>query len=235
MDDLETIGLADVFGTIAEDLHSTRCAQVCFTGTEDDQAEQHDHGTIGEVLGDPDMEREGDAPEEADREADPPEQIPLLGHPESRPCTFNHEVGIDVFKIIDSVGMRSSTLDAVCMGVTYVQVWVERKSDCGSPSFHTRLQASAYGWSRQTGWPRLVRCDRRTHDRGVFSSTPIKNGVMIRSAGLETPEQISRIERRGDMFKKMMTTVIKDMHASFSANACQVIEQRHANPSFHGI
>ena len=30
-----------ILGTIAEDLHLTRCAQVCFTGAEDDQAEQH--------------------------------------------------------------------------------------------------------------------------------------------------------------------------------------------------
>ena len=81
MGDLETIEFADVLGTIAEDLHLTRCAQVCSTGTEDDQAEQHDQGTLDEVLGDPDMERGGDALEEVDREADPPEQIPLPGHP----------------------------------------------------------------------------------------------------------------------------------------------------------
>ena len=158
-----------------EDLHSTLCTQVCFTGTEEDRAEQHDHGTIDEILGDPDT----DAPEEADREADLPEPIPLPGHPESRPETFSHEVGVDVFEIIDPVGMRSSTLDAVCMEVTFVQVWVERKSDCGSPSFHTRLQSSACGWSRQASWPRLVRFDRRTHDRGVFSSIPPKSGVMF--------------------------------------------------------
>ena len=30
LDDLETNEFADVFGTIAEDLHSARCAQVCF-------------------------------------------------------------------------------------------------------------------------------------------------------------------------------------------------------------
>ena len=81
--DLETNEFADVLGTTAEDLHSTRCAQVCFTGTEDDRAEQHDHGTIDEVLGDPDTERGIDAPEDAERKADAPEQIPLLGHPES--------------------------------------------------------------------------------------------------------------------------------------------------------
>ena len=77
----------------------TQCAQVCFTGTEDDQAEQHNHGTIDKVLGDSDMERGGDAPEEADRGADPPEQIPLLSHPEFRLKTFNHGMRIDVFEI----------------------------------------------------------------------------------------------------------------------------------------
>ena len=159
LDDLEMVEFADVLGTIAEDLHLTRCAQVRVSGTEDDQTEQHDHGTIDEVLGGPDMERGGDAPEEADRDADPPQQIPLPGHPKCRPYTFHHKVGIDVLEIIDSVDTRSSTLVAVCMGVTNVQVWVERKSDGSSPSFHTRLQAFVYHWLRQTGWPRLVRCD----------------------------------------------------------------------------
>ena len=83
LDDVEKNEFADVLGTTAEDLHLTRCAQVCFTGTEDDQAEQHDHGTIDEVLGDPDTERGGDASEDAERKADAPEQILLHGHPES--------------------------------------------------------------------------------------------------------------------------------------------------------
>ena len=58
LDDLEANEFADVVGVIAEDLHLTLCAQVCSTGTEDDQAAQHDYGTIDEVLGDPDMEHE---------------------------------------------------------------------------------------------------------------------------------------------------------------------------------
>ena len=36
--DPETIEFADLLGTIAEDQHSTRCAQVCFAGTEKDQS-----------------------------------------------------------------------------------------------------------------------------------------------------------------------------------------------------
>ena len=76
--DLKTVEFADVLCAIAEDQHLTRCAQVRFTGTEEDQAEQHDHGTIDEVLGDQDMEEGGDVLEEADREADLLEQMPLL-------------------------------------------------------------------------------------------------------------------------------------------------------------
>ena len=50
LEDLETVEFADLLGTIAEDQHLTRCAQVCFAGAEEDQAEQHDQGTIDEVL-----------------------------------------------------------------------------------------------------------------------------------------------------------------------------------------
>ena len=46
VDDLETTEFADVLGAIAEDQHLTRCAQVCSAGTEKDQAEQHDQGTM---------------------------------------------------------------------------------------------------------------------------------------------------------------------------------------------
>ena len=115
LDDLETNEIADVVGVIAEDFHLTRCAQAWFTGKEDDQAEQHDHGTIDEVPGDPYMERGGDSPEEADREVNLLEQVPLLGQPESRPCTFNHEVGNDVFEIIDLVDNLRCRLCGSCI------------------------------------------------------------------------------------------------------------------------
>ena len=82
-EDLETVEFADVLGAIAKDHHLTRCAPVCFAGTEEDQAERHDRGTIDEVLEDRDKEEKGDVLDEVDREADLLEQIPLLGHPES--------------------------------------------------------------------------------------------------------------------------------------------------------
>ena len=52
------------------------------------------------------------------------------------------------------------------------------------------------------------------HDRGVFSSILIENGVMIRRAGLEVPVQISRAGRRGDILKKTMRKATKDTHVS---------------------
>ena len=133
----------------------------------------------------------------------------------TRPYMFNHEVGVGVFEIVDSVGMRFSILNAVCIGTTYGQAWIVRESETlGSPWSHACLRAFVHGWTRWAGWSRLVRCGRGTHNRCVFSSTLAKNGVMIRPARLEAPEQIGRIERRSDMLKKMMSNVIKDTHAS---------------------
>ena len=132
-----------------------------------------------------------------------------------RPYTFHHEVGVDVFEIVDSIGMRFSIQNAVCMGTTYDQAWNVRESESlGSPSSHACLRAFVHGWTRWAGWPKVARCDRRTHIRGVFGSTFAKNGVAIRPAGLEAPEQIGRVERRGAMLKKMMSKVIKDTDAS---------------------
>ena len=53
---METIEFADLLGTVAEEQHLTRCGQVCFAGTEGDQTEQHDQGSIDEVLEDQDVE-----------------------------------------------------------------------------------------------------------------------------------------------------------------------------------
>ena len=211
VEDSETVDLADVLGAIAEDLHLTRCAQVCFAGTEEDQTEQQDQGTIDEVLGGPDLKQEKDSLEEADREADLLEQKPLLGHPEPEkehlaswlrpraairrlhrnlrhlprealvqmlhaarapqdyinaaktfhntksrsqthkgsppgPHTLNHDVRDDVFEIVDSVGVRYSILNAICMGTTYDQAWIVRESEVhGSPSSHACLQAFVHG------------------------------------------------------------------------------------------
>ena len=111
---------------------------------------------------------------------------------------------------------RSLTqLNAVCMGTTYGQAWIVRESEVhGSPSSHACLRAFVHGWTRWAGWPKLVRCNRGTHNRGIFSSLLAKNGVMIIAAGLKAPQQIGRVERGADMLKKMMSNVTKETDAS---------------------
>ena len=47
--DLETIEFADVLGAIADLQHLTRCAQVCFAGTEEVQAQQRDQERLTKV------------------------------------------------------------------------------------------------------------------------------------------------------------------------------------------
>ena len=61
---------------------------------------------------------------------------------------------------------------------------------------HTRVCEPSYtvGHVGLVGFG-VIRCDRETHNREVFSSSLAKNGVMIRPAGLEVPEQIGRVER----------------------------------------
>ena len=59
-----------------------------------------------------------------------------------RPHTFNHEVGVYVFEIVDIVGVRCSILNADNMSTTYDQAWIVRESEClGSPSSHACLRA----------------------------------------------------------------------------------------------
>ena len=81
-------------------------------------------------------------------------------------------------------------------------------------SIISRMSTSLRAWLDTLGLLAWTCSMRGTHNRGIFSSILAKNGVMIRPAGLEAPEQFGRVERRGEMLKKMMSKVIKDTHAS---------------------
>ena len=91
-----------------------------------------------------------------------------------RPYTFYHEVGVDVFEIVDSVAMRFSILNAVCMGTTYDQAWTMRESETlGTPSSHACLRAFVHGWTRWAGWLR----PRNTQQRHIeFDSCHERRG-----------------------------------------------------------
>ena len=113
---------------------------------------------------------------------------------------LKHTQSVTTSDLIRSItkweSMCSKSSIAVCVGTTYDQAWIVRESESlGSPSSHACLRAVVHGWTRWARWPKLVRCDRGTHNRGAFGSTFAKNGVVIRPAGLEAPEQIGSVER----------------------------------------
>ena len=130
MEDLETVEFADVCDAIAEDHHLTRCVQVCFTGTEEDQAEQHGRGTIDEVLEDEDCGETGDVLEEADREADLLEQIPLLVN-QSPTMNVQHPI----FAFLGELELHSGEYIGIC------DIYREKHSCRGFvlPKFHKTM------------------------------------------------------------------------------------------------
>ena len=62
------------------------------------------------------------------------------------PYTFTHEVGVDVFEIVDSVAIRFSILNAVCMGTTYDQAWIVRVPETRWFSIISCMSASLRAW-----------------------------------------------------------------------------------------
>ena len=96
-----------------------------------------------------------------------PSILPSVSPP--RPYTFNHEVRVAVFEIVDSVSMRFSILNAVCMGTTYDQAWIVR-------SLHRHMHVCELSY--MAGRVGLV-------GLGLFAVIDLaKNGVVIRPAGL---------------------------------------------------
>ncbi len=58
----------------------------------------------------------------------------------------------------------------------------------------------------------IVAVDRGLHDRGSFAKGLKANGVHIRQAAVEAPEQIGRGERHGGVAKDLMKKIIKAHH-----------------------
>ena len=65
-------------------------------------------------------------------------------------------------------------------------------------------------WVGWAGWPQTLSCDRGVHNRGVFARTLAQHGVLIRQAGVESPEQIGRVERHGGLFKAVLKRMITE-------------------------
>ena len=175
-----TVEFSDILCTITEHLHLSRCVKVCFTGAEEDTAEQHGLRTIDEASGDADVKQGEDTAEEAGQEADSSEQISPSGLSQFLHYTSDHETEVDMLEVIDPDSTRSSILEVTRTFTIYDQLCTDREFNCCSPSIHTRLQVFTYDWSRQTDWPGLVRYCQGRHDRCIFSSTNINSDMATR-------------------------------------------------------
>ena len=65
-------------------------------------------------------------------------------------------------------------------------------------------------WVGWAGWPQTLSCDRGVHNRGVFARTLAQHGVLIRQAGVESQEQIGRVERHDGLFKAVLKRMITE-------------------------
>ena len=119
-----------------------------------------------------------------------------------KPYGFNLEVGIDVIDVKDAAGTFFDILNCVDYGTTFQQAFIVREANVhGTPSSSKCLDAFTKGWARPFGWPESVAVDRGTHNRGVFNRTLAAKSVRFNPAGLESPEQIGRVERRNQTLK----------------------------------
>ena len=64
------------------------------------------------------------------------------------------------------------------------------------------------------GAPTEVISDRGLHNRGDFSKGLSSRGVIIRNIGVESPEQLGRVERHGGILKGMMQRIIHELGLS---------------------
>ena len=102
---------------------------------------------------------------------------------------FNFEVIVDVFEIVDDQNVRYSCLSCVCNGTTFHLVWMVVVGG-GQPKSSKCLSKFLNGWVAWAGWPKVLTCDRGLHNREAFSMALTQNGVYVRMAALEAPEQI---------------------------------------------
>ncbi len=122
---------------------------------------------------------------------------------------FNRELGVDVLEIKDSSGHRFSCLNVIDMGTTFQQVIVLVDGG-GMPSSQQCVDGFVDRWVSGAGWPKSMVFDRGPHNRGQFSKLFAQHGVVIRQAGVESPEQIGRVERHGGLWKAIMKRVVTD-------------------------
>ena len=122
---------------------------------------------------------------------------------------FGRNLGIDVLEVKDIAGEPYLCFNILDLGTTIQQVVLLRQGH-GSPSSRECLDSFVSLWVGWADWPQTLSCDRGVHNRGVFARALAPHEVLIRQAGVESPEQIGRVERHGGLFKAVLKRMVTD-------------------------
>ena len=122
---------------------------------------------------------------------------------------FGRNLGIDVLVIKDVADEPYLCLNILDLGTTFQEVVLLRQGH-GSPSSRECLDSFVSLWIGWAGWPQTLSCDRGVHNRCVFARTFAQHGILIRQAGVESREQIGRVERHGQLFKAVLKRMITE-------------------------
>ena len=122
---------------------------------------------------------------------------------------FGRNLGIDVLEVKDIADEPYLCLNILDLGTSFQQVVLLRQGH-GSPSSRECFDSFVSLWVGWAGWPQTLSCDRGVHNCGVFARTLAQHGVLIRQAGVESPERIGRVERRGRLFGTVLGRVVTE-------------------------
>ena len=111
-------------------------------------------------------------------------------------------LGIDVLEVKDIADEPYLCLNILDVGTTFQQVVLLRQGH-GSPSSRECLDSFVSLWVGWAGWPQTLSCDRGVHKRCVFARAQAQHGVLIRQAGVESPEH-------GGLFKAVLKRMVAD-------------------------
>jgi hypothetical protein len=140
-----------------------------------------------------------------------PAQSTKVGPP--KPYVFNKEVGVDVFDLHDVDSKCHLFLNIVCMGTNF-QIVSYLFPGPGQPKSELCMKVFMMSWTSWAGWPKDVVVDRGLHNRGAFARMLGAHGIAPKHIGLESPEQLGRTERHGEMWKSVGKRVINSRQVS---------------------
>jgi hypothetical protein len=121
--------------------------------------------------------------------------------------SFNQTMGIDVFDLHDHDGNVYLFLNVVDYGTDF-QIVSYLCPGPGTPSIRMCADTLLQSWISWAGWPTDVIVDRGLHNRGYFSRMLGAHGICPKNIALESPEQLGKVERKGDTWKKVAKRVV---------------------------